>query len=379
MQETKALLYELCEAGRHPARTIAQSMQETGKKALGMFPLFLPEELFYAAGFLPVGLWGGMDDFQRADAYLQSFCCNIIRSNMELALQGKYDFLEAIAIPSQCDTLKCVCENMKVALPNTSILGVTIPHNRRLAGAQEQMRAELTYLTHALEQLPACRCPLDVDGAWAVYEDYRAVMKDFIALVPQHLNTITPKMRHAVIKAAYFMDKATYTEKMRRLVAGLQAQPAEVFTGVRLVATGIMLDAEPVLDLLEELHIAIVDELFCHESLQFRTESCQTGDSLSKIAQRILDLKGASPLYDPGKPRGNLLADMVEEHQADAVLFCLTKFCDPDAFDQPMVKKDLDARGIHVLNLELNQHVDSVEQLRTRIQGFLEMHALDEA
>ncbi len=376
MSNVTELISELCEAGRHPQRSIAASVEETGKDAVGMFPLFLPEELVYAAGFLPVGLWGGITSFQLADQYLQSFCCNIIRANMELAMNGSYSFLKGILIPSQCDTLKCACENMKVAMPNTPIIGVTVPHNRSIPGARRQLLAEFDYLTEELIKLQPSPQPLRIEEAFQVYEAYRRVMMEFIALVPQHLNTISAKTRHYLIKAAYFMDKAAYTRKMRAIVEALKQAPRETFRGVRFVATGIMIDTDPVLDLLGELNIAITDDLLCHESLQFRTPTPAGGDARAKMAGRILDIKGASPLYDYGKPRGNLLADMAEATGADGVLFCLTKFCDPDAFDQPLVKKDLDRRGIRVLNIEMDQHVESVGQLRTRIQGFLEMQGL---
>ena len=367
-------IQELYNAGRHPEQTIRGTLAQTGKPAVGLFPLFLPEELVYAAGYLPVGMWGGISGFQLADKYLQSFCCSIIRANMELALKGNYDFLKAILVPSQCDTLKCVCENMKVAMPGTPIIGVTVPHNRTVPGAQKQLLEEFAYIEGALKalQVPEAK-PMSLEEAFLIYEDYRTTMMDFVKTVPKYLNTVDAKIRHYLIKAAWFMDKADYTARMKTLLAELKKQPEEVFSGTRCVATGIMIDTEPVLDLLTELNIAVVDDLLCHESMQFRTPSRTEGDARTKIAGRLLDLQAASPLYEPGKPRGYLLADMAQKHQADAVLFCLTKFCDPEAFDQPLVKKDLTSRGVKMLSIEMDQHVESVGQLRTRIQGFLEM------
>lgn len=374
MKNLHELIQSLCDAGRHPEQTIRASLAETGKPAVGCFPLFVPEELVYAAGFLPVGLWGGISTFQKSNQYIQSFACSILRANLELGLAGKYDFLQAALIPSQCDTLKCVCENFKVAVPRVPVIGVTIPHNRTIQAAHSQLLDEFDYLSNSLEavQTPACQ-PMSLEAAFAVYEDYRAVMREFSDTVPHYLNTITPKIRHLLLKAAWFMDKKIYTEKMRQLLALLKAQPAEEFSGKKFIVTGIMLDAEPVLDLLEELHIAVVDDLLCHESIQFRTPTRPGGTVSSRLAYRFLDLKGASPLYEPKKPRGKLLAQMVKERGADAVLFSLMKFCDPEAFDQPVVKADLDAQGIPLLTLEHDQLVDSVGQLRTRLQGFLEM------
>ncbi len=375
MEKLQALISQLYEAGYHPAKTIKASMEETGKPAVGMFPLFLPEELAYAAGFLPVGLWGGISGFQLADRYLQSFCCSIIRANMELTMKGSYGFLRGIFVPSQCDTLKCVCENMKVAT-QVPIIGVTIPNNRTVPGAMKQLLDEFSYLEESIRGLNAEGTkPMALEEAWAVYEDYRRVMRDFIETAPQYLNTINAKTRHYLIKAAWFMDKKTYTAKMQAILDELKKQPAEDFQGTRFIATGIMVDSEPVLDLLGELNIAIADDLLCHESMQFRTPPRTEGTVYEKLAGRFLDLQAASPLYEPMKPRGILLADMAKKHGAKAVLFSLMKFCDPEAFDQPLVKKDLTARGIPMLSIETDQLVDSIGQLRTRIQGFLEMQA----
>lgn len=49
----------LCRAADHPRETVLRAMEKTGKRAVGCFPLYTPDELVDAAGFLPVGMWGG--------------------------------------------------------------------------------------------------------------------------------------------------------------------------------------------------------------------------------------------------------------------------------------------------------------------------------
>ena len=241
--------------------------------------------------------------------------------------------------------------------------------------AVDIFRDAVDKMSQALEQVQTADCrPMPLEEAFAVYEEYRAVMMEFINTVPDYLTTISPKVRHLILKAAWFMDKKYYTAQMRELLDALKARPKEDFTGKKFLVTGIMLDAEPVLELLEELGVAVVDDLLCHESMQFRTPTRAGGTVESKLAYRFLDLKGASPLYEPRKPRGDLLAQLARERGADGVLFCLMKFCDPEAFDHPLVKKDLAAQGIPLLSIEHDQLVESTEQLRTRIQGFLEIN-----
>ena len=54
---TKELIAALSQAGRTPKKTIARSVQESGKSPIGCFPIYLPEEIIYASGLLPVGMW----------------------------------------------------------------------------------------------------------------------------------------------------------------------------------------------------------------------------------------------------------------------------------------------------------------------------------
>ena len=72
MTTLQTMIQDLCTAGANPQATIQTSLKETGKPAVGCFPLFVPEELIYAAGFLPVGMWGGISAFQKSNQYIQS-------------------------------------------------------------------------------------------------------------------------------------------------------------------------------------------------------------------------------------------------------------------------------------------------------------------
>ena len=47
--------------------------------------------------------------------------------------------------------------------------------------------------------------------------------------------------------------------------------------------------------------------------------------------------------------------------------------CDPEEFDYPVYKKELEEAGVPMLYIEVDQQMDSIEQLRTRIQSFAEI------
>jgi benzoyl-CoA reductase/2-hydroxyglutaryl-CoA dehydratase subunit BcrC/BadD/HgdB len=66
---------------------------------------------------------------------------------------------------------------------------------------------------------------------------------------------------------------------------------------------------------------------------------------------------------------------MKERYQADAIVLIQMKFCDPEEFDYPILKKELGEANTPLLYLEIEQQMDSPEQIRTRIQSFAEMLA----
>ena len=121
---------KLCAAALHPGKTIVNTKKETGKELVGCFPIHTPEEIVYAAGCVPIGMWGGRTEIQLADKYLQSFCCSIMRANVEFAMRGTYDMLKAVIIPTFCDTMKCIVENMKLAMPKVPTIAMAYPQHR---------------------------------------------------------------------------------------------------------------------------------------------------------------------------------------------------------------------------------------------------------
>ena len=59
--------------------SVQEWKSRTGGKAIGHLPVYVPRELIYAAGLLPVGIMGGGDDVEiiRGDAYFQSYICQL--------------------------------------------------------------------------------------------------------------------------------------------------------------------------------------------------------------------------------------------------------------------------------------------------------------
>ena len=365
---------KLEQAALHPAKTVTEQIKETRKDAFGCFPIYTPEEIIYAAGLLPIGMWGGKTELKLADRYLQSFCCSIMRSNIEYGMKGTYNMLKGIILPTFCDTLKCICENWKVAVPQVPIVPIVYPQNRNIDAGFTYIVEELQRVKGELEKrIGKAISSDDLEAAWELYEEYRRTMREFTDVAAEYPHIIGSKSRHLIIKAGYFMDKKAYTRDIRDIIAGLNAEEKKPFAGNRVVATGLLAEPVELLDIFEENQVAFAADDLAQESRQFRTPGRSQGSFFEKMAGRICDQKGDTFLYEEEKTRGQMLIDLVREKKADAVVIFMMKFCDPEEFDYPIYKKELEAAGIPMLYLEIDQQIDSFEQIRTRVQSFTEM------
>lgn len=366
---------QLVSAGLNPGRTIAETKKETGKDLVGVFPIRTPEEIVYAAGCVPIGMWGGHTEITLADKYLQSFCCSIMRINMEYALRGVYDGLKAVLIPTFCDTMKCIVENWKLALPQVPTIAFAYPQHHKLQTGMEFAVDEIRRVKHELElALHKIITYEQVEEAFEVYEEYRKTMRTFTELAAKHPEIITAKKRYAIIKAGCYMDKAVYTRMIKEINEGLEKEKESTFRGIRAIVTGIMMEPVDVLDIFEENDIAIVGDDLAIGSRLWRTPAReQVGDVYQKMAYIIHDIEGDTFFFDPEKKKGSMLIDMAHNLDADAVVVMMMKFCDPEEYDYPIYKAELAEARIPELYLEFDQQLSSFEQIRTRVQSFTEM------
>ena len=357
-----------------PGKSLELIKEECGKDAIGCFPIYTPEEIVYAAGFVPVGLWGGKTEIKMADKFLQGFCCSIMRANVELGMRGVYDGLKAIIIPGLCDTLKCIIENWKVAVPHIPMIGMIYPQTRWAKAGEDYLVAELKRVRSEIEKAThTLITDRNVKDAFDIYEKYRKVMREFVEIAPKYPLTINARRRHLLIKAGYFMDKKLYTEDMQKIIDGLKQMPEENMKQIKVVTTGLIGEPDELLDIFDACGISVVADDIAQESRQFRTVARSEGDVWDKMMGRIIDQRGCTFLAEQKKSRGSMLIDMVKKTGADAVVVCMMKFCDPEEFDYPVYKAELEKAGIPMLYLEIDQQIESFEQIRTRIQSFSEM------
>ena len=58
---------------------------------------------------------------------------------------------------------------------------------------------------------------------------------------------------------------------------------------------------------------------------------------------------------------------------AKGLLIVLTKFCDPEEFDYPLIKKACDEASLPCVSIEVDRQMVNYEQARTAIETFKEL------
>lgn len=371
LYETIAVLQAACQ---HP-KTQMRKYLDAGKRVVGCFAPYAPEELVHASGMIPMGLWGGQTELKLAKSYLPAFACPIMQANMEFGLRGVYEGLSAVIIPAICDTLRCMTQNWRFGVPSIPMVPIVYPQNRTskasvdyLISEYETVLAVLSTITGQMMNEKALCETIEI------YNEHNAAMREFTETANKHLDIITPTVRHAVMKSAFFFEKSEHTAIVKEITGQLKQRENYVFTGKKVVLTGITAEPDELLAILEDHNIAVIGDDLAQEMRQYRTDiPVKGGGGLKRLALQWNARAGCSLIHQPGKPRGPLLTELCKKAGADGVINCLMKFCDPEEYDQPYLEKDLKDAGYPVLTVEIDPLNTSYEQVRTRIQTFCEV------
>ena len=374
MRTAKEIINEFKAIADNPRKAMDDYKKEPGKDAVGIMPVYCPEEIVHAAGYLPIGMWGAQKkQISKARTYLPPFACSIMQSVMELQLEGVYDDLEAVIFSVPCDTLKCMSQKWNRPVP---AIVFTHPQNRKIAkdAANVFAREEFNIVKEKLEDI------LDVHisnkaikNSIAVYNENRAACREFSDVAAEYAAVVTPSDRHAVIKARWFMEKSRHTALVKELIAALKAEPAPEFKGKKIIVTGIQVEPYDVLDIFQENGFAIVADALAQETRNFRQDVPDDDDALMALARAWNEFDGCSLATDVNKPKGQMIIDAVKKYGADAVVVCMMKFCDPEEFDYPILLQEFEAAGVKNLYIEVDQESTAFEQVKTRIQTFAEI------
>lgn len=361
------LLASFHEAAANPSEQMRRYLA-SGEKVVLCAPVYTPEELIHAMGFVPMGVWGSDTTLEKSKEYFPAFICSIVQSVLELGIRGTYDGASAIVVPSLCDSLKCLGQNWKYGVPKIPFIPMTYPQNRAGSVGQAYTRAGYARVAAELERISGVKLADDLlRNSISVYNAHNQAMRQLSEMLTTH-SEITAQQRSDIFKSAFFMKKEEHTAMVQKLLLELDGNGGSGKTPV--IVSGILFDQPLLLEALDDAGLYIAADDIAAQSRQYRVDAPETGDPMDALCAKFGRMNGCSVLYDAKKARTSWIVDEACRCSAKGVIVALTKFCDPEEFDYPIIKKRCEAAGIPITMIEVDRQMKSFEQAKTVFQAF---------
>ncbi len=369
-------LEELTKLAGELTNPAVREWKASGKKAVGFFCSYVPEEILYAGGILPCRVRApGCAGTTDADVYLSHLNCTYMRACLQYALDGSYSHLDGLAFTNSCDHVRRIYDILREIRPGDYPLlhMISVPHKSDedlIVWFSEELGAfkEIIESTFGVEITEA-----GLRDAIAVYNESRELLKRLYDLRKGDKPPISGAEALSVILAGYSLPREQYNDLLRQLLEELESR--EGISGYRarlMIAGSGGFDDPAYIDVMEELGGLVVTDSLCFGSRSFWEPVSVDGDPLLAIARAYLERPSCPRMVDRVVERCDFVKRMVADFRVDGVVFQRMRYCDLWGGQLLYLEKDLREAGIPMLSLEREYGMGGLGQLTTRIQAFLE-------
>ncbi len=357
--------------------------KKQGRKVIGTFCLYVPDEIVLAADGVCVGLCAGADiGTRQAEQVLPRNTCALIKSFMGFKLARLCPYVEA------CDLVigETTCDGKKKAY---EIFGdfketfvIEIPHTKSPEAAV-LWRNEIGRLTRKIEEISGREITAErLREAVKTVNAKRRALQRLSALRRSCPSPISGRDALLINQVQFYDDPVRFTAKLNALCDELDERVATGTGDLSNGASRIMLSGCPMAApnwkvpfLVEKNGAAVVAEESCVGERGTRNLVAEEGDTLDEILDRIADryLQIDCACFTPNPERLDHILEMARDYKADGVIHYAIQFCTPYTIEAHKVEKALDRENIPFLRLETDYSMEDAPQLETRIQTFLEI------
>jgi benzoyl-CoA reductase/2-hydroxyglutaryl-CoA dehydratase subunit BcrC/BadD/HgdB len=367
--------WEFSEAAAAVINPAVGNWKEQGGKVMGYLCSAVPEEIFTAAGFLPLRLRAtGSTGTELSDSYFSNLNCSFVRHCFNMALLGEYDFLDGLVLINSCDNVRRIYDHWIRQLKTSFVSIMSFP--RKMGEPQvDWYEKELAHLRASIEEHFGVQISdEDLWGAIKLHNETRRLQRQLYELRKGDKPPISGADTLAVMVAGTAMPKETYNQLLRELLDELSGTEGIEDYRARLMILGSILDDPAYVSTIEEQGGLIVTDSTCFGSrIMWKDVSEEGADPIRALAQYcVVDRNSCPRTFGDHERRAAFVRDMVRDFRVDGVIGERLAFCDQWGFAQYSIEKDFKEDGIPYLSLEREYVLSGVGQLRTRVQAFLE-------
>ncbi|MCX8067375.1 MAG: 2-hydroxyacyl-CoA dehydratase family protein [Anaerolineae bacterium] len=353
-----------------PTRTeTIRAWKAQGGKVAAVLPIHYPRALLRAFGFLPVEVWGPPGvDASHAAAHLQPYVCSIVGNALSFLLSGGLEVADILVVPHACDSLQGLGSILLDFIrPRQPVFPFYIPRGRRESDLQF-LADECRALYRGLSEVTG-RSPTDETLMECIYREEEA--DHLLAEFHRRRSTLPMDNRafYRLVRAREYLPAEAFADLARQSLEGPKANPRG---GVPILLSGIVPEPMALLDAITEMGgVVVADDLACCGRRLYPPG--QSPEPFRRMAERILNGPPDPTRGSPIRERLEHLVRTARQNGARGVVFYDVKFCEPELFDLPLLRRGLQEAGLPSIHIEVDLNDPLSHQTLTRIEAFLEM------
>lgn len=360
-----------------------QDAKSQGKKVIGTFCVFVPEEIVLAANAIQVGLCAGAEaGKEAAEKVLPRNTCALIKSFVGFKLSKLCPYIESCDLvvgETTCDGKKKAYEIFADYAP---VYVMEIPQMKQ-ACDRDLWKSEVLRFKKKIEEVTGNEItPAKLKKAIELVNNRRRVLQRLNRLRAAIPTPISGRDVILINQVSFYDDPVRFTAKINelcdelenRVKAGEGIVPKET---PRLMLSGCPM-AVPNWKLpfvVESSGAVIVGEESCIGTRNTRDLVDESGQTLEEMLEALVDryMKIDCACFTPNNERLDHIVDMAKDLKVDGVIHYALSFCQPYTMEAYKVDKALQKADIPMLAIETDYSMEDVEQLKTRVEAFVEM------
>ncbi len=354
-----------------------------GRKVIGSYCVFVPEELVLAVDGVAVGLCAGAEfNFEGAETLLPRNTCSLIKAAFGFKLGKVCPYLEASDVvvgENTCDGKKKAYEVLAPLVKDLYVMD--LPQTKSEMG-KALLKEEYRKFIAKLEKVSGKKVTVaSLKKAVEIVNAKRMAVKRLAAIRAADPAPISGLDALLVNQVFFHDDPLRFTESVNKLCDELELR-VKNRTGVfpkgttRVVVSGCPMAVPnwkvPVL--IESSKAVIVGEESCVGERGTRWLTEVKGNTVDEILDSITDryFNIDCAVFTPNPSRVDYVKEMTKKLQAQGVIHYCLQFCQPYIMESGPVEKELEKSGVPTLRLETDYSQEDTGQLKTRIEAFVE-------